>query len=341
MMSASSVVTVRWNLAPFQKRLAKFGSRFTTIRTPLIPTSTGAGTASIPAYGLPTAVAVLSSTFGLPARLHRLAFTFPTPRQAGASTNFLANIMCATKSCYTMFPTGKSMRCKGGFALPLEIRDSSDVTFANLHMYRVVSSYQPFQYAVKVSNSKNIRFRNVHCYSDSKVSFDNAVYDQTHEVEIRQREFAWLDISGNAPRPRTLEPSPVLAPGAKIDKVAGGFFNIAGGAIDASGDIYFVDAKWQMIYRWSPQTRQLSIVRNNPIDPVQLAFDKSGNLLVISYQDNGTVYTFKPYTDFDQITLLKPEPSAPRPGMIPVLPVDYWRNENDFTGMVEKKKPYQ
>src|SRR5258708_22914090 len=27
--------------------------------------------------------------------------------------------------------------------------------------------------------------------------------------------------------------------------------------------------------------------------------------------------------------------------MIPVLPVDYWRNENDFTGMVEKKKPYQ
>jgi sugar lactone lactonase YvrE len=27
--------------------------------------------------------------------------------------------------------------------------------------------------------------------------------------------------------------------------------------------------------------------------------------------------------------------------MTPVLPVDYWRNENDFPGMVEKKKPYQ
>jgi DNA-binding beta-propeller fold protein YncE len=27
--------------------------------------------------------------------------------------------------------------------------------------------------------------------------------------------------------------------------------------------------------------------------------------------------------------------------MTPVLPVDYWRNENDFAGMVEKKKPYQ
>jgi hypothetical protein len=232
-------------------------------------------------------------------------------------------------------------RGEGGFALPLEIRDSSDLTIANLHMYRVVSSYQPFPYAVKVINSKNIRFRNVHCYSDSKVSFDNAVYDQTHGVEIRQREFAWLNISGNAPRPPTVETSPVLASGAKIEKVAGGFFNIGGGAIDASGDVYLVDAKWQMIYRWSRQTRQLSIVRDNPIDPVQLAFDKSGNLLVISYQGEGTVYAFKPGADFDQLTLLKPEPSAPRPGMTPVLPVDYWRNENDFTGMVEKRKPYQ
>jgi hypothetical protein len=232
-------------------------------------------------------------------------------------------------------------RGEGGFALPLEIRDSSNVTIANLHMYRVVSSYQPFPYAVKLINSKNIRFRNVHCYSDSRVSFDNAVYDQTLGVEIRQREFARLDISGNAPRPRTVEPSPVLASGAKIEKVAGGFFNIAGGAIDASGDIYFVDAKWQLIYRWSPKARQLSVVRDNPIDPVQLAFDKSGNLLVISYQGEGTVYTFKPGTDFGQLMLLKPEPSAPRPGMTPVLPVDYWRNENDFTGMVGKKKPYQ
>jgi hypothetical protein len=48
-------------------------------------------------------------------------------------------------------------RGEGGFALPLEIRDSSDITIANLHMYRVVSSHQPFPYAIKVENSKNIR----------------------------------------------------------------------------------------------------------------------------------------------------------------------------------------
>ena len=232
-------------------------------------------------------------------------------------------------------------RGEGGFALPLEIRDSSDVTVANLHMYRVVSSYQPFLYAVKILDSKNIRFRNVHCYSDSKASFDNSIYDQTHHFELRQREFAWLTVSGNARKIEQSLPTSVLADGAEIKKLAGGFFNISGGAVDSSGDFYFVDAKWQMIYRWSSSSQQLSIIRDNPLDPVQLAFDKSGNLLVISYQGNGTVYTFKPQTNFDQLTLLKPEPSVPRPGMTPILPVDYWRNENDFPEAILKTKPYQ
>jgi sugar lactone lactonase YvrE len=232
-------------------------------------------------------------------------------------------------------------RGEGGFALPLEIRNSSDITISNLHMYRVVSSYQPFRYAISVSDSKDIRFRNVHCYSDSKASFDNSVFDQTHNIEIRQREFAWLTLSGNPPQARPAQPSPVLAEGARVQKLVDGFFNISGGAVDSAGDFYFVDAKWQKIYRWSPLARRLSVVRDNPLDPVQLAFDKSGNLIVISYQGNGTVYSFKPDTDFDRLSVLKPEPSLPRPGMTPVLPVDYWRNENDFPEAVTRKKAYQ
>jgi len=232
-------------------------------------------------------------------------------------------------------------RGEGGFALPLEIRDSNEVTLANLHIYRVVSSYQPFPYAIKVINSKNIRFRNVHCYSDSKVSFDNAVYDQTHGVELRQREFAWLDVSGNAPQVSPKHGSPMLAEGTKVEKVAGGFFNISGGAIDRSGNPYFVDAKWQTIYRWSAATRELAKVRDNPLDPVQLVFDKSGNLMVISYSGNGTVYSFNPDSPGDDITLLQAQAAGPHPGMIAALPVNYWRNENDFTTAALAKKPYQ
>jgi sugar lactone lactonase YvrE len=230
---------------------------------------------------------------------------------------------------------------EGGFALPLDIRDSSNITFANLHMYRVVSSSQPFPYAVKVTNSTNIRFRNVHCYSDSKVSFDNALYDQTYNIEIRQREFAWLTISGSAPKVQPNQPSPVLVEGAKVEKVAGGFFNISGGAVDSSGNVYFVDAKWQTIYRWTTATRQLSKVRDNPLDPVQLCFDKAGDLIVISYAGKGTVYSFSPGSLDDEVTLLPAVPAQPRPGMTPVLPAGYWRNENDFLEKIATKPPYQ
>jgi sugar lactone lactonase YvrE len=220
-------------------------------------------------------------------------------------------------------------RGEGGFALPLEIDGSSDITFSNFHLYKVISSYQPFPYAVKVTNSKNIRFRNFHCYSNSKVAFDVAVFDQTHGAEVRQREFAWLTLSGAPPAPKPTRASPVLAPGAKVQKLAGGFFNISGGAADPAGDFYFVDAHWQRIYRWAAATRQLSTVRDAPLDPVNLAFDKAGNLMVVSYAGTGTVYTFKPGAPMEQFELLKPVDAAPRPGLTAVRPVGDWRIARD------------
>ncbi|MGA7556798.1 MAG: glycosyl hydrolase family 28-related protein [Candidatus Acidiferrales bacterium] len=232
-------------------------------------------------------------------------------------------------------------RGEGGFALPLDIRDSSNITFANLHMYRVVSMYQPFPYAIKVTNSKNINFRNVHCYSDSKASFDNVLHDETHNFDLRQRELAWLTISGNAPQIPPPQTSAVLAEDAQVEKLTTGFFNISGGAVDSSGNLYFVDAHKQTIYRWSTTTHQLSVVRDNPLDPVQLFFDKSGDLMVISYAGDGTVYSFKPDAQDDDITLLKAQRAAPRPGMTPILPVGIWRNENDFLEASPQKKPYQ
>ena len=232
-------------------------------------------------------------------------------------------------------------RGESGFALPLDIRDSSNITFANLHMYRVVSSYQPYPNAVAVTNSTDIRFRNLHCYSDSKVSFDSAIHDQTHNFEIRQREFAWLTMSGQPPQPRARKLSAILSSGASVQKVAGGFFNISGGAVDRSGNVYFVDAHRQTIYRWSATARQLTKVRDNPLDPVQLFFDKAGDLIVISSAGEGIVYSFKPDVHDDNVTLLRPVPAVPRPGMTPVLPVNYWRNESNILKDLSASRQFQ
>jgi sugar lactone lactonase YvrE len=232
-------------------------------------------------------------------------------------------------------------RGEGGFALPLEIRDSKNLLIANMHIYRVVSSYQPAPYAILVSHSADIRLRNIHCYSDSKVSFDDAVYDQTSGVEVRQREFAWLDISGQPPAARAKLNSKLLADEAGVKKLAGGFFDISGGAVDKAGNFYFVGAKWQTIYRWSVADQQLYKVRDNPLDPVQLAFDRAGNLIVISYAGSGTVYSFDPNGKSAEVTLLNAQPAVPRPGLTAILPVDVWRNENDFVQALPVRKPYQ
>jgi sugar lactone lactonase YvrE len=215
-------------------------------------------------------------------------------------------------------------RGESGSALPVEIDGSSNITIANFHIYRVISSYQPFPWAIRVSNSTNIRLRNVHCYSNSKVSFDNAVYDATHNIEIRQREFAWLDLLRRPPSPAPRQPSVILAQGEKIKKLCGGFFNISGGATAPSGDFYFVDAHMQRIYRWDVNKQRVSLIQNSPLDPVNLAFDNAGNLTVVSYAGNGTVYSFKPGTPEDAVMFLKPTLVAARRNLTVILPTDDW-----------------
>jgi sugar lactone lactonase YvrE len=230
---------------------------------------------------------------------------------------------------------------EGPFALPIDVQDSTNITFANYHSYRVVSTYQPFPYAVKITNSHDIHFRNFHCYSDSKASFDNGIYDQTRQLEIRNREFAWLDISGNPAPVTDQELSTTLEPDAKISKLAGDFFNISGGAIAPSGELYFVDARWNTIYRWDEGAHSLADVRTNPLGPVNLVFDRSGDLLVVSYAGKSTVYAFRPESRDESITLLQQETSKTRIGSIPVMPVDYWRNENDFPQAIVSARDWQ
>ena len=215
-------------------------------------------------------------------------------------------------------------RGESPFALPLSIEQSSNITIANFHGYRVVSSYQPFPYAVRVSESSGIHFRNVHVNSNSKVSFDNAVIDATHHTQVRAREFASLEVPGEPTSPVRDDLSSILPAGARAKQLATGFFNISGAAVSPDGQLYFVDAHWQRIYRWSPQNAEAVVVRDNPLDPVNLAFDRSGNLLVVSYQGKGTVYSFRPASPETQMMLLKPQPAQPRSAMTPLLPVGVW-----------------
>lgn len=227
-------------------------------------------------------------------------------------------------------------RGESGFALPLSIEHSSNITIANYHGYRVVSSFQPFPAAIRVSESSDIHFCNIHVNSNSKVPFDNSIVDETHHKQVRAWEFASLDLPGAAAPPLPNNLASILPADARVKQLATGFFSIAGAAVDASGQLYFVDAHWQKIYRWSPQNAEAVVVRDSPLDPVNLAFDRAGDLLVVSYQGNGTVYAFRPGSPETQMQLLKAEPAQPRSGMTAMIPGDVWSS-----GDLSIKTPWQ
>jgi sugar lactone lactonase YvrE len=228
-------------------------------------------------------------------------------------------------------------------SLSLEFDSSKNITVANYHAYRVTRSHAPFPAAVRLYDSGNVHFRNLHVNAESgygicdqngcgtflrasKFPYENAIQDVTHHLEVREREFAVLDIPANPVKPAQADAFEVLAPGSKVVKLEDGFYSISGAAVDASGKLYFVDHHQQRIYGWS-RAEGLTIERDNPLGPVNLALDKAGDLLVLSSDGpEGTVYSFRPGSTDDRVTVLQPQATAPHPGAAAILPVSYWNN---------------
>jgi len=238
-------------------------------------------------------------------------------------------------------------------SLSLEFDWSKNITVANYHGYRVTRSRAPFPAAVRLYHSADIHFRNVHvnaesgyaiCDDDgcgtflrvSKYPYDNAIEDVTHRLEVREREFAVLDIPGEPARPAAPDAAAVLAPGAHVEKLEDGFFSIAGAAVDAHGKLYFVDRHQQRIYSWSTD-EGLTVVSDNPLDAVNLAFDHAGDMLVVSSAGpEGTVYSFRPGSAADQLTMIAPTAAKAHPGAAAVLPANYWNN-GEFKNQLDFK----
>jgi hypothetical protein len=228
-------------------------------------------------------------------------------------------------------------------SLSLEIDFSHNITVANYHGYRVTRSRAPSAAAVRLYNSDNILFRNVHVNAESgyatcdengcgtflrvsKFPYENSIEDVTRHIEVREREFAVLDISAQPDAPAPKQSPAGLAPGSKVERLADGFFSISGAAVDAAGKLYFVDRHQQRIFSWS-RAEGLTVVSDNALDAVNLAFDKTGDLLVLSSAGpESTVYSFRPGSPDAQISVLQPQITAARPGANALLPANYWNN---------------
>ncbi|MBV7537510.1 SMP-30/gluconolactonase/LRE family protein [Duganella sp. sic0402] len=222
----------------------------------------------------------------------------------------------------------------GADSVSLDIRNSNNILLANYHAYRVTRSMKPAPTAVQITNSSDIRFRNVAvngesgfptcdengCVADvraSKYPYENAITDVTNRLQVRERMFSVLDYSGK-------QTSALAAPGAvQVEKLEDGFYSVAGAAVDSTGRLYFIDRHFQRIFSYA-QGEGLKTVSDFPLDPVNLAVDGSDQLMVLSSSGKqGMVYSIKPN---GLMSVIKPTRRAAHSQARVALPVNYWAN---------------
>jgi hypothetical protein len=144
----------------------------------------------------------------------------------------------------------------------------------------------------------------------------------TRKQEVREREFALLHVPA-APAAAAVESAVPVTTGVR--RLETGFHSIAGASVDAEGKLYFIDRFFHRIHGWS-EAEGLSIVGEAPLDPVNLAVDRSGGLLVLSSAGrDGTVYSIRPGRP-GAVKVIAPTPARPRPGALTLLPVNSWHN---------------
>ncbi|MBW8041554.1 MAG: DUF362 domain-containing protein [Planctomycetes bacterium] len=77
----------------------------------------------------------------------------------------------------------------------------------------------------------------------------------------------------------------IIAEGAKVEKLSGGFKFTEGPAVDAEGNVFFTDQPNNRIHKWSVDGK-LTVFHDKPGRANGLYFDKKGNLLACADLDN-------------------------------------------------------
>ena len=203
----------------------------------------------------------------------------------------------------------------GADAIAVEIEDSRNLTFANTYMYRVSRNVLPKLYAVTVRNSLQVNFENVKVFSQTRLAFDNSVFEEGSGVAVRAHDFAHFAIL------RKLKHAKIAAPrgfarGAKLARLATGFSNASGLVSDAAGHVFFTDAAMHKIYRWNETSKQVELMAEIPGSPMVLGYVAPSTLLIVANEK--AVFSLR--TD-------RPGPAkevseaAPAPAMALLLPV--------------------
>jgi sugar lactone lactonase YvrE len=171
----------------------------------------------------------------------------------------------------------------GANAYALDIEDSRGLLFANTYMYRVSRNVLPKTYAIVTRRSNDIAFENVKVFSQTRLAFDNAIYNEANGAFVRSHFFTRFAVNAGAkPRGESSPPASIFADGAKLQPLASGFSNASGLTVDDAGTAFFTDAVKGKIYRWDDASRTAEVLAEIRGQPQVLGFVAPASLLAIA-----------------------------------------------------------
>jgi hypothetical protein len=186
-------------------------------------------------------------------------------------------------------------KSEGAEAVAVDLRDVHDTDFLNTFLYRVSRTLVAAPSAITTSQSRNVRFDNVHSYSGTRFTYDNSVFDADGGVAVRAHNFNTFMLGTTPARAQALPKPAFFTAGASLKKLASGFSNATGLAVDHAGDVYFTDTRLNHIWRWNRSAQRLELVSDAAIAPIALGFDDRQNLLATSF--TRSVFTISPNGD--------------------------------------------
>lgn len=205
---------------------------------------------------------------------------------------------------------------EGADAVAVELESAHDVLFANTYMYRVSRNVMPKPYAVIAHDSTAVDFDNVKVFSQTRLAFDNSVFDQGSGVEVRAHHFVHFavtrDLRSGAPLPLPA----AFAPGASLERVVTGFSNAAGLTADDAGTIYFSDAARHTIYRYDPEQKKTGVLARTETSPMMLGFVAPSILLAVNNERSVEAIQVETAAA-SQVSSV----DSPQPGTVLLLPV--------------------
>ena len=222
---------------------------------------------------------------------------------------------------------------EGRNTLPMQILKSSNLSFHNTYIYRVMRTFTPFPYGIEVSSSENIHFHGIHAYGPSKFTVDDTLHIQDTKTGIRSREIAYLEI--NSTEQFRLEPEEPT-----FELLADGFNHIDSPELDSLGNLYFVDQKNQRIWRWNPSISRTELVLDIPIEPSQIVLEDDHTLIILTR--TGKVYSknLKTGNGYQGLDIIEKSDALASGRRKIVIPSTRWRDSHDFIEVNQATKPF-